>query len=393
MKLQFDKSNKDQMELFRAMGSKDKSVSLAAQEIFAQIIGPIISKLYMVEGTSSIFFKPFTYNENDGPSIAVDPMADWGEGRLSFWSQVKAGGIPTNLVTAPVEELRFQPFKLDTAISWDKKWNRKSRLDVVSKYMEMLYQEQLIKSEDNAWAVALAALAGSVNSSVTTNKGNIFHTQVAGTFSYDDLNKLFVVFRRQASAWNGGTPSQNTNKPTDLIISPEIEAKIRGFAYQPINTTGPNGLALSTSNAGSAGAVTLPEAERAAIFKSAGVPSFFGTNLIVINELGAGRRYETLVSRFIGSTALPSVDLNAAGTDTFDPVTDDFIIAINSAMDFAWRGYGTDSTDGVDNPNTPVLQLHPDDQFLVRSGRVGFFGGSEESLLVTETRGSVGLMV
>lgn len=388
MKIKFDKNNKDQVALVRAMGSKDKSVSVPAQEAFAALVGPLIAPIYMAAGTSSLLTKPFNFSEEEGPSIPVNPLADYDEENLKFWSQSKAGGIPTNHLSSTQEELRFQSFRMDTAVSWNKKWARRNRLDVVAMYLEALYNAHLVKSEDNTWAVVLAALAGATNPA-TTNKGNIFHTQTAGLLSLDDLNKLFVVFRRQAAAYTGGTPVGNASRPTDMIISPEQEAKIRSFAYQPINTTAANGLVGTVAQSAAGAVVALPDSERAAIFNGAGAPSFFGIALNVINELGANQRYNLLLARFLGATALPSVDLTSATTDTFAGTTDDLIIAFDASKDFAWKGYAVDNDDNL----SPELVLTPDDQFNNRSDKVGWFGASTEAVLVTETRSNVAIMV
>lgn len=389
MKIKFDKNDKDQAALVKAMGSKDKSVSLPAQEAFANLVGPLIAPIYMAAGTSSLLTKPFNFSEEEGPSIPVNPLLDYDEENIKFWSQSKAGGIPTNHLSTTQEELRFQSFRMDTAVSWDKKWARRNRLDVVAMYLEALYNAHLVKSEDNTWATILAALAGATNPN-TTNKGNVFHTQTAGVFTLDDLVKMFVVFRRQAAAYNNSTPVGNSSRPTDMIISPEIEARIRSFAYQPINTTAANGVAITAnSQQSSAAVVGLPDSERAAIFNSAGAPSFFGIALNVINELGATQRYNRLLGTFLGSTALPSIDLTSVTTDTFAGTTDDLIIAFDASKDFAWKGYAVDNDDGL----SPELVLAVDDQFLIRSNKIGWYGASTEAVLVTETRSNIAMMV
>lgn len=386
MKIQFDPKDENQVALAKAMGSKNKSVSWAAQETFAALMGALIAEIYWVAGTSNIFYKPFTYNEESGPSVPVDPLYDWAEKKLSFWSMSMQGGVPTNTVTAPIEELRFQSFPIDTAISWKKTWARKGRLDVLAMFMEALMTEHLIISEQNAWACILAAIANSTNPR-TTGKGNIYHTQTAGIFTLDDLNKLFVVFRRQAAAFNGMTPVGSSARPTDLIISPEMEARIRSFAYQPVNTRAANDVTITANSQQSAAAVvTLSDADRAAIYKGGEVPSYFGADLTVINEFGPNQKYTNLAGYFIGGTALPSLQPGGA-TDTFDPTVDDYIIALDSSKTLGWKGHATD------HEKSQALTLSPDDQFYNRSDKQGLYGGSEESVIAIETRGAVGLMV
>ena len=52
-------------------------------------------------------------------------------------------------------ELKIATYKLDSAVSFLKKYARKSRLDVVSKGIERMANEILVKQDRNAWAVIL----------------------------------------------------------------------------------------------------------------------------------------------------------------------------------------------------------------------------------------------
>ena len=63
-----------------------------------------------------------------------------------------AGGLPTSQVEG-VKEMKISTYRLDSAISFLKKYARKSRLDVVSKAIERMANEILVKQDRNAWAV------------------------------------------------------------------------------------------------------------------------------------------------------------------------------------------------------------------------------------------------
>ncbi|MEK6879620.1 MAG: hypothetical protein AABY22_08440, partial [Nanoarchaeota archaeon] len=56
------KQNAEQEKLVKAMGSKDKLTSQAAQESFAAAIGPVIGTVLNQAGTASAIFQdwPFT---------------------------------------------------------------------------------------------------------------------------------------------------------------------------------------------------------------------------------------------------------------------------------------------------------------------------------------------
>lgn len=385
MKIQFDKNDKEQLELIKAMASKNKVVAAEAQESFAELLSPVVSEQYPLEGTSQLLYRNDTYTEGTNPTLALDLLVGKDENYISIWtSGPMPGGAPTNTVQIAPEEFPILPYKLETAISYLKTWASQSRLNVVARVIERLYEEILLKSEDNAWYVALAAIVGSTNPD-STNLGNLRATATPGTFTLDDLNKLFTAFRRTNPSWAGGSTPGRGSFPTDLIMSPEIFEKIRSFAYQPVNTVGGNFTAITSNTQNSAAAVvTLSDADRAKLFGGAGTPNFFGTNITVIDEFGPTQRYNTMFASLVGSTAVP---LLTGGTRTFSNATSDIILAIDATKDFAWRLLATDA----DNGN--VLTLEADDQFIKRSEKIGSYGSVKEARVVTETRGLLGLIV
>jgi hypothetical protein len=172
-----------------------------------------------------------------------------------------------------------------------------------------------------------------------------------------------------------------------MIVSPEMLEKFRAMAYNPINTTGPKGLTLSTSNAGSASSVTLPEAQRAALYNSGGVPEFYGINLIELLELGKSQDYQTLFAEFIGSTDLPRISTKAASGETFSASADELVLIVDATKDMAYRAIATDSDTGS------VFSLEADDQYQKRAEKVGWYGGIEEGRVVTDTRFIAALVV
>lgn len=382
MKLQFDEKDKTQLELIKAMGSKNKLVAAEAQESFAQLLSPIVSEQYKVEGTSQLLYDNDTYVMGTNPTIALDILAGKDESWLSIWTPgPNPGGAPTNTVQTAPEEFPVLPYRLETAISWLKKWAAESRLNVVARVIERLFEELLLKSEDNAWYIALAALVGSTNPN-STNLGNLRASTTTGSFTLDDLNKLFTAFRRQNLSWAGGSTTQRGSFPTDLIMSPEQFERIRAFSYQPINTVGANFIAATNASP----AITLPDAERGNLFSAAGTPNFFGTNITVIDEFGPTQRYNTMFASLVGSTNIPVITGSAA-TRTFSNATNDLILAVDASRPFAWKLMATDA----DNGN--IVQLEADDQFIKRSTKIGSYGAATEARAVTETRGLIGLVI
>ena len=63
MKLKL-KNTPEQVELIRALGSKDPVVSAEAASAFAAFIGPVISKVIAPAGTANLFFSDVDYDED-----------------------------------------------------------------------------------------------------------------------------------------------------------------------------------------------------------------------------------------------------------------------------------------------------------------------------------------
>ena len=143
MKLKL-KNTPEQVELIKAMGSRNGTESREALEAFAAFVGPVIQKVLNESAISSALYTDMAYDEDDSPSIPLDLYYNEDAGLISVWSQNVAGGMPTSTVDVPVQEMKFSTYRLDSAVSFNKKYARKSRLDVVSKAIERMTQEVLL---------------------------------------------------------------------------------------------------------------------------------------------------------------------------------------------------------------------------------------------------------
>ena len=201
--------------------------------------------------------------------------------------------------------MKIATYRLDSAVSITKKYARQARLDVVSKLIERMSQEVLLKQERNAWAVALHALANASTSSVTAASvgitdlatgSHVIPAYEQNKFQLSDLNKLMTLNKRINSSWADGTPdAAYSSGITDLYVSPEIKEQIRAFAYQPMNTVqAPSG----TSS------VPLPDNIRTDIFNAAGMQEIYGVNIVELNEFGTSQKYNDLFKEFAGTNVI-----------------------------------------------------------------------------------------
>ena len=368
MKLKL-KNTPEQVELVRAMGSKDAGDAREAQEAFAAFLGPVVQQVLLQAGSAGAIFSDAPFDEDDSPSFPLDLYYGESENHVTVWSQSIAGGLPSSHI-AGMQELKIATYRLDSAVNWLKKYARRARLDVVSKAIERMAQEILIKQERNAWAVILKALG-------EASTGGNAHTIAATTkdvLQVDDFNKLMTRIKRLNESFANGTPDvAYSNGITDLYLSPEMMQQVRSWAYQPMNTRG-----VPDSNESTA--LALPDNVREGIYRQAGLQEIFGVNLVELNEFGVSKKYNTL--------------FDAYDTGNISPDGGAFATA------------GEEILVGVDNSKgafiRPVAQQHEsggqfvtfaDDQWSVRSEKVGFYGFLEEGRVCIDSRAVVGIVV
>jgi hypothetical protein len=397
MKLKL-KNTPEQIELIKAMGSKNSAAARDASEAFAAFLGPVIQQVLMTAGTASGIYTDAEFDEDDNPSYPLDLYYNENEGYITVWSQHLAGGLPTSQVEG-VAEMKIATYRLDSAVSWLKRYARRSRLDVVSKAIERMANEVLIKQERNAWAVILRALAEA--STATRHGGTLQHTVAskdAGLLTLDDMNKLMIRLKRINESYSGHTPvSVYSSGLTDLYVSPEVKGQVRSFSWNPLNTTG--------KTQGEGYDQTLPDDVRSDIYRSGGMQSIFGVNIVEMIELGNGQKYNTLFDSFANAgsptnatpghaTADDGSTATASGVDghwsTDANITDEIVIGLDNSRGAFIRPVAREHESGG------TFSALPDEQFNAYGSRVekvGFYGFLEEGRICLDSRAIAGIVV
>jgi hypothetical protein len=378
MKIQFEK-NPEQIELIKALASENKTVAMQAQEAFAAFISDVVLQVLLQASTAGLVYRDIEFDEDDQPSIPLDLYYGQTEGTISVWSQTVGGGLPSSFVQG-MNEMKVNTYRLDSAISMEKRYVRRARLDVVAAGLERMANELLVKQERNAWAVVLKALA----EAQTFGKDHVQRVQTNGVFQLDDMNKLWTLIRRINAAYTGGTPSNLQFRGlTDIFVSPEVKEQIRGFAYQPMNTRA--GSLNGTSSAGyAATSVALPDSVREEIYRGAGTQEIFGVTIHELLELGTSRKYNDLFGAFSSKSY---TDYAGSQSGAFSSSADDLIVGIDSTRNAFLRPVA------IQSESRGQVKVLPDDQFLARSQKVGFYSYVEEGRVVTDARAIVGLLV
>ena len=352
------KNTPEQIELIKAMASRNRNVAFEAQTALAEFIGPVLAEVINQAPALSNLFTTLQYNADDNPSIPLDLYFDISdEDYVQVFSQSRAGGLPTSEVLPTASELKVATYSLDTAVSFDRRYAAKSRMDVVAKTMTRAAQEILIKQNTISANILLKAVA---NAS-TNGQSHVITSSAAGRFVLNDFNKLLTLSKRILTSFIGGTPDQTRGKGlTDLIVSPEVVQELRAIAYNPINT--------STAPQTSAVKDAVPTANDIAMqaYNAAGAPEFYGVNIIELNEFGKGQKFNNIFATHF--------------TTDFTNSDDEFVLGIDRTRESLLRPVATDAENGAE------FNLVADDQYSIRQNKIGYFGSLEEGRVVVDNR-------
>jgi len=375
------------VELIKAIGSRDMLVSREAQEAFAAFLGPVIMKVIDHAGTASAFYQDSEYDEDDSPSFPLDLYYNEGAGYVTVWSQQMAGGLPSSEVSG-VSEMKLSTYRLDSAVSFNKRYARRSRLEIISRAVERMAQEVLVKQERNAWAVVLKAMA---EGKTTLDKGgneldHLFHSGTGTTtpvaLNMDILNKLMTRMTRIGESFAGGTPSAGSSFGiSDLYVSPETMEKLRSLSYQHIGYGGDDEVHSASRTVDN-----VPESVKEEIWRSAGMASIWGVSLHELLELGKGHKYSKLLDDFTSGAVIGDAD--GANNVTYANASHDVAIGIDASKGAFIRALARNADSGS------TFTALPDDQWnLNRLDKAGFYGSLEEGRVCIDSRAIAGIVL
>lgn len=383
------KNTPEQVELIKAMASRNRDVAYEAQTALAEFIGPVLAEVINNAPALSNLFTTLQYNADDNPSIPLDLYFDVAdEDYIQVYSQSRAGGLPTSEVLPTSSELKIATYSLDSAVSFNRRYAAKSRMDVVAKTMTRVAQEILLKQNKISANVVLKALgAATTADSAGAAKAHIIGAGTDGRFVLNDLNRMMTRSKRIVTSFNGGTPDARQGKGlTDIICSPEVVEELRAIAYNPINTKG-----AADGSTGTAGVVRTADVIAEQAYNAAGAPEFYGINVIELNEFGKGQSFNTVFSDNLPA----SYDFNPDGgaetavtnSAAFAASTDELVLGIDRTRESLIRPVAVDSENGGE------FNLIADDQYSIRQNKIGYFGSLEEGRIVLDDRALVGTVI
>jgi hypothetical protein len=377
MKITIKKTD-DQIALIRAMGSNNREEAYEAQAAVAELLSPVVSEVINNAPTIGNLYNTISYGEWENPSLPLDLFHDiTTENYIQVYSQQVAGGLPYSQVFPAHNELKFSTYTLDSALAFDRKYVRSSRLDVVSKTFTRMAQEVLYKQTKTAFNVLATALAKGKGTNNTAGS-QVISATVADRFVLADFNALITKSKRINSSFDGGTPIGGVKSGiTDLLVSPEMVEQLRAMAYNPINTAGaPLTSALLDS-------IPAPDQLRMELYSAAGLPAFYGINIMEINQLGVGQ----LFNKLFAAIATAEGGITGAGGGSFVQADDEILIGIDRTKDSLIRP--TVIAEG----SPSEFQVLVDDQFSVRQNKIGYYGKVEEGRICIDDKALIGLVV
>lgn len=356
-------------EILKAMASRNKTEAWEAQEAFAAFVGPTIDQVLDQSATSNLVFQRFSYDSGTNPSIPLDLLEGNTEGLLTVWSETLAGGLATNHVSG-MDDFRFTVENLTSAVSCLKQYAQSARMDVMTIMIKRMVQEILAKSEFLNWSTLLASVANSRANAAGV--AQVYSGATAGTFKLADLNTLWTKVKRLRTSWLGGTPTSVPGRGlTHLLISPEVEGDIRAMAYNPQNET-------ATPNTDESTALPAPESLREEIYRNGGLTSIWGVTLVPLIELGVGQAYNQIFDDYY---------TNTGSEPSFNPATQEVVIGLDLSLPAYLKLVETDSEIGSDTV------VEPDDQWVRRSEKIGFFARRREGRVATDSKTAACLII
>ncbi len=359
------KRTEDQLALVRAMGSNNREEAYEAQAAVAELLGPVVTEVINNAVTVGNLFTTLTYQADDNPSLPLDLFHDiTDEDYVQVYSQQVAGGLPYNQVFPAHNELKFSTYTLDSALAFDRKYAKKARVDVVSKTFTRMAQEVMLKQERTAFNVLASALVA--GDSLTAAAGDHIIAAAGTNLVLDDLNNLITKSKRINSSFVGGTPVGGSKAGvTDLLVSPEVVEDIRAMAYNPVNTR------QATSGTTS---MAAPEELRSQLYSAAGLPSFYGINIVEVLEMGSGQRFNKIFDAVKGGVS-------------FTEGSEQILIGVDRSRDALLRPVV------LDEGSTGELNVLVDDQFSVRQNKIGYYGKVEEGRVCIDDRALCGIIL
>lgn len=367
------KEKPEQIALIKAMGSSDEETSAKAMKVFANLVGPLARKVLDETNIIDSLYDTISVGEFEPRTIPLDDFYNVDKPdyvRVTFSSQ--PGDLAYSQLTG-ADDIPFTTFVVTSAIAMYRKYLKAGRIQHAENGIRKMINEVRFKMKRQG----IQPILDSVANVQTNGQYHVTRSHQAGRFVLADLNRLETLASRIVTSALGGTANASGARGiTDLLVSPEIVEDIRAIAYNPMNTVAADGGAPANTEDG----IAAPESLRNEVYGAAGIPSLYGCNIIQMVEMGVGQDFNTIFDAFAGSNAY--VNNAGSGTAVFNGATEQIVLGINRSVDVN----GLIKVEISDSESGSTFNALPDNQFVAREGKVGFYGQVEAGYLSVEPR-------
>jgi hypothetical protein len=367
------KEKPEQIALIKAMGSSDEETSAKAMKVFANLVGPLARKVLDETNIIDSLYDTISVGEFEPRTIPLDDFYNVDKPdyvRVTFSSQ--PGDLAYSQLTG-ADDIPFTTFVVTSAIAMYRKYLKAGRIQHAENGIRKMINEVRFKMKRQG----IQPILDSVANVQTNDQYHVTRSHQAGRFVLADLNRLETLASRIVTSALGGTANASGARGiTDLLVSPEIVEDIRAIAYNPMNTVAADGGAPANTEDG----IAAPDSLRNEVYGAAGIPSLYGTNIIQMVEMGVGQDFNTIFDAFAGTNAY--VDNAGTGTAQFNGATEQIVLGINRSVDVN----GLVKVEISDSESGSTFNALPDNQFVAREGKVGFYGQAEAGYLSVEPR-------
>jgi hypothetical protein len=367
------KEKPEQIALIKAMGSSDEETSAKAMKVFANLVGPLARKVLDETNIIDSLYDTISVGEFEPRTIPLDDFYNVDKPdyvRVTFSSQ--PGDLAYSQLTG-ADDIPFTTFVVTAAIAMYRKYLKAGRIQHAENGIRKMINEVRFKMKRQG----IQPILDSVANVQTNGQYHVTRSHQAGRFVLADLNRLETLASRIVTSALGGTPNASGARGiTDMLVSPEIVEDIRAIAYNPMNTVAADGGAPANTEDG----IAAPESLRNEVYGAAGIPTLYGCNIIQMVEMGVGQDFNTIFDAFAGNNAY--VDNAGTGTAVFNGATEQIVLGINRSVDVN----GLVKVEINDSESGSTFNALPDNQFVAREGKVGFYGTTEAGYLSVEPR-------
>lgn len=367
------KEKPEQIALIKAMGSSDEETSAKAMKVFANLVGPLARKVLDETNIIDSLYDTISVGEFEPRTIPLDDFYNVDKPdyvRVTFSSQ--PGDLAYSQLTG-ADDIPFTTFVVTSAIAMYRKYLKAGRIQHAENGIRKMINEVRFKMKRQG----IQPILDSVANVQTNDQYHVTRSHQAGRFVLADLNRLETLASRIVTSALGGTANASGARGiTDLLVSPEIVEDIRAIAYNPMNTVAADGGAPANTEDG----IAAPDSLRNEVYGAAGIPTLYGCNIIQMVEMGVGQDFNTIFDAFAGSNAY--VDNAGTGTAVFNGATEQIVLGINRSVDVN----GLVKVEISDSESGSTFNALPDNQFVAREGKVGFYGQAEAGYLSVEPR-------